>query len=177
MELQKGRPQDTTGRLAKEIRTYDLLDQLGISYTRIDHAPAMTMEDCQEIDEALQATVCKNLFLCNRSGTKFYLLLICADKPFRTGDVSRQLGSSQLSFCSDAQLMDKLGLVAGSVTPMALYRESARDVVVAIDEDIFDMNMVCVHPCVATASLAISMEELLKYIGRAGNEIKRVHIK
>ena len=177
MELQKGRPQDTTGRLAKEIRTYDLLDQLGISYERIDHAPAMTMEDCQEIDEALQATVCKNLFLCNRSGTKFYLLLICADKPFRTGDVSRQLGSSRLSFCSDAQLMDKLGLVAGSVTPMALYRESARDVVVAIDEDIFDMNMVCVHPCVATASLAISMEDLLKYIGRAGNEIKRVHIE
>ena len=75
MELQKGRPQDTTGRLAKEIRTYDLLDQLGISYERIDHAPAMTMEDCQEIDEALQATVCKNLFLCNRQETAFYLLI------------------------------------------------------------------------------------------------------
>lgn len=104
-------------------------------------------------------------------------MLICADKPFKTGDVSRQLGSSRLSFCSDAQLMDKLGLVAGSVTPMALYRESARDVVVAIDEEIFNMKTVCVHPCVATASLAISMEDLLKYIGRTGNEIKRVHIE
>lgn len=46
MELQKGRPMDTTGRLAKETRTYDLLDRLGIEYNRIDHAPAMTMEVC-----------------------------------------------------------------------------------------------------------------------------------
>ena len=55
MELQKGRPMDTTGRLAKETRTYDLLDSLGIEYNRIDHAPAMTMEVCQEIDKTLQA--------------------------------------------------------------------------------------------------------------------------
>lgn len=69
--ITKGRPQDTTGRLAKEIRTYDLLDQLGISYERIDHAPAMTMEDCQEIDEALQATVCKNLFCATDRKRRF----------------------------------------------------------------------------------------------------------
>ena len=175
--LEKGRPADFAARIAKEQRCYDLLDSLQIQYDRIDHPAAATMTDCDDVAVALGCGICKNLFLCNRSGTKFYLLLICADKPFRTGDVSRQLGSSRLSFCSDAQLMDKLGLIAGSVTPMAIYRESARDVVVAIDEDIFDMNMVCVHPCVATASLAISMEDLLKYIGRTGNEIKRVHIE
>lgn len=161
----------------RERPVLELLDEMGIQYRRYEHPYAHTMHDCEGIGADIGAQHFKNLFLCNRSGTKFYLLLICADKPFRTGDVSRQLGSSRLSFCSDAQLMDKLGLVAGSVTPMALYRESARDVVVAIDEDIFDMNMVCVHPCVATASLAISMEDLLKYIGRAGNEIKRVHIE
>ena len=76
MELQKGRPMDTTGRLAKETRTYDLLDSLGIEYNRIDHAPAMTMEVCQEIDKTLQAIICKNLFLCNRQETAFYLLMI-----------------------------------------------------------------------------------------------------
>lgn len=76
MELQKGRPMDTTGRLAKETRTYDLLDSLGIEYNRIDHAPAMTMEVCQEIDKTLQAVICKNLFLCNRQETAFYLLMI-----------------------------------------------------------------------------------------------------
>ena len=76
MELQKGRPADTAGRLEKEIRTYDLLDRLGVAYERVDHAPAMTMEVCQEIDQTLQAVICKNLFLCNRQETAFYLLMI-----------------------------------------------------------------------------------------------------
>lgn len=88
MELQKGRPMDTTGRLAKETRTYDLLDSLGIEYNCIDHAPAMTMEVCQEIDKTLQAVICKNLFLCNRQETAFYLLMIPDTKVFHTKDLS-----------------------------------------------------------------------------------------
>ena len=106
----------------RERPVLELLDEMGIPYRRYEHPCARTMHDCEGIGADIGAQHFKNLFLCNRSGTKFYLLLICADKPFRTGDVSRQLGSSRLSFCSDAQLMDKLGLVAGSVTPMALYR-------------------------------------------------------
>ena len=66
MELMKGRPESTEGRSQKEIRVYDFLDALGIEYGRIDHEAAMTMEVCEEIDKALGATICKNLFLCNR---------------------------------------------------------------------------------------------------------------
>ena len=76
MKLQNGRPADTTGRLEKELRCYDLLDRLGVPYERVDHAPAMTMEVCQEIDRVLNAVICKNLFLCNRQETAFYLLMI-----------------------------------------------------------------------------------------------------
>ena len=94
MELQKGRPADTTGRLEKEIRTYDLLDRLGIDYERVDHAPAMTMEVCQAIDEVLNAVICKNLFLCNRQETAFYLLMIPDTKIFHTKDLSAQIGSA-----------------------------------------------------------------------------------
>jgi hypothetical protein len=91
--LQKGRPVDTTGRLDKEIRTYDLLDSLGVEYDRVDHAPAMTMEDCKEVDEILESIVCKNLFLCNRQETAFYLLMIPDTKVFHTKDLSAQIGS------------------------------------------------------------------------------------
>ena len=98
MELQKGRPKYTEGRLEKEIRTYDLLDKLGVAYERVDHEAAMTMEVCQEIDEVLQATICKNLFLCNRQETKFYLLMIPDTKVFHTKDLSAQINSSRLSF-------------------------------------------------------------------------------
>ena len=89
--LQKGRPADITGRLDKEIRTYDLLDSLGVEYDRVDHAPAMTMEDCKEVDEILKSMVCKNLFLCNRQETAFYLLMIPDTKVFHTKDLSAQI--------------------------------------------------------------------------------------
>lgn len=104
MELVKGRPADVTGRLDKEIRVYDLLDSLGVDYERIDHEAAMTMEACEEIDRALSedveegVTICKNLFLCNRQETDFYLLLIPGEKPFKTKYLSAQIGSSRLSF-------------------------------------------------------------------------------
>ncbi len=159
-----------------EAELLELLDKMGIKYRRYEHAAARTMQDCEGIGADVGAEHFKNLFLTNRKGDKFYLLLICADKPFRTGEVSKRLNSSRLSFASDTQLFDKLGLIPGSVTPMALYRESARDVVVAIDEDILKMNMVCVHPCVSSASLAISLSDLLAFIKAMGNEVRAVSV-
>ena len=95
MELVKGRPATNEGRLDKEIRCYDLLDQLGVEYQRIDHEAAMTMEACAEIDKVLDATICKNLLLCNRQNTAFYLLMIPGDKVFKTSVLSKEIGSSR----------------------------------------------------------------------------------
>ena len=160
MELQKGRPQDTTGRLAKEIRTYDLLDQLGISYERIDHAPAMTMEDCQEIDEALQATVCKNLFLCNRQETAFYLLMISDTKTFHTKDLSAQIGSARLSFAKPEYMEKFLDITPGSVSVMGLMNDHDKKVQLLIDEDVMKNPYFGCHPCINTSSLKFTTEDL-----------------
>lgn len=97
MELQNGRPSNQAGRLEKEIRTYDLLDKLHVSYQRIDHEAAETMEICAEIDKVLEATICKNLFLCNRQKTNFYLLMMQGDKTFKTKELSKQIGSAILA--------------------------------------------------------------------------------
>ena len=91
LKLEKGRPADCAGRLGKEVRTYDFLDKLNIEYERIDHEAAMTMEECADVDEALGAMICKNLFLCNRQETTFYLLMIPGDKKFKTKDLSAQI--------------------------------------------------------------------------------------
>ena len=79
-----GRPENTEGRLEKEIAVYDFLDSLGIEYKRVDHEALMTMEACEEVDHLLEAKICKNLFLCNRQKTDFYLLLMPGEKPFKT---------------------------------------------------------------------------------------------
>lgn len=90
LTLQHGRPENMTERLKKEQKVYELLDLLHIEYDRVDHEPAMHMDVCEEIDKVLKAATCKNLFLCNRQKTDFYLLLIPGEKIFKTKDLSAQ---------------------------------------------------------------------------------------
>ena len=164
MELQKGRPMDTTGRLAKETRTYDLLDSLGIEYNRIDHAPAMTMEVCQEIDKTLQAVICKNLFLCNRQETAFYLLMIPGNKVFKTKDLSHQLGVARLSFGSAEKMGELLDVHPGSVSVLALMNDPENRVRLLMDEQVRSRAYFGCHPCENTSSLRLRMSDLVDVI-------------
>ena len=117
MDIFEGRPAETAGRLPRELRVYDFLDRLGITYMRADHEPAETMEACQAIDAVLApAVICKNLFLCNAQRTKFYLLMIRDDKKFKTKDITKQIGSSRLSFAPEEFMEQYLKLTIGSVT-------------------------------------------------------------
>ena len=136
MILHEGRPVDETGRLDKEIRVYDLLDGLRIPYQRIDHEAAMTMEACAAVDEALGATICKNLLLCNRQCTEFYLLLLPGGKPFKTKELSKQIGSSRLSFAAAEYMEQFLDITPGSVSVLGLMNDHDNHVQLVMDEDI-----------------------------------------
>ena len=164
MELQKGRPADTAGRMEKEIRTYDFLDGLGVEYDRVDHGPAMTMEDCKEVDEILQATICKNLFLCNRQKTAFYLLMIPDTKVFHTKDLSAQIGSARLSFASPEYMEEFLDITPGSVSVMGLMNDKEHRVQLLIDEDVMKDPYFGCHPCINTSSLKIRTSDLIAKI-------------
>ncbi len=164
MELQSGRPQSAADRLEKELRVYDLLDMLGISYDRVDHAPAETMEVCEEIDRALGAVICKNLFLCNRQETAFYLLMIPADKPFKTKDISAQINSSRLSFSSAAHMERLLDITPGSVSVLGLMNDHGHEVRLLIDADVLESDVFGCHPCVNTSSLRLRTKDLTDVI-------------
>lgn len=162
MELQKGRPADTAGRLEKEIRTYDLLDRLGVEYERIDHEPAMTMEDCKEVDQLLEAVICKNLFLCNRQKTAFYLLMIPDTKVFHTKDLSAQIGSARLSFAKPEYMEEFLDITPGSVSVMGLMNDKEHRVQLLIDEDVLDGEYIGCHPCINTSSIRFKVKDLIE---------------
>ena len=160
MERIKGRPESAEGRLDKEMRVYDLLDSLGVEYERIDHEPAMTMEICEQIDASLGALICKNLFLCNRQQTDFYLLMMPAEKPFKTKDLSAQIGSSRLSF-ANAEFMEQfLDITPGSVSVMGLMNDRNRRVRLLIDADVLSEEYVGCHPCINTSSLRLRTADL-----------------
>ena len=164
MELVNGRPEDTAGRLEKEIRTYDFLDSLGVAYQRIDHEAAMTIEACEEIDKMLDATICKNLFLCNRQETSFYLLMIPGDKKFKTKELSSQIGSARLSFAKDTYMEEFLDITPGSMSVLGLMNDKENRVQLLIDEDVLRGKYIGCHPCINTSSLRLRTEDLLQKI-------------
>lgn len=164
MERIKGRPESREGRLDKEMRVYDFLDSLGVEYERIDHEPAMTMEICEQIDASLGALICKNLFLCNRQQTDFYLLMMPADKPFKTKDLSAQIGSSRLSFATAEFMEEFLDITPGSVSVMGLMNDKDRRVRLLIDADVLSEEYVGCHPCINTSSLRLRTADLREKI-------------
>lgn len=164
MKLLQGRPDNCDNRLNKERRVYNFLDGLNIDYQRIDHDAAMTMEACIAIDEAMGATMCKNLLLCNRQCTDFYLLLLPGDKPFKTSVLSKQIGSSRLSFASGEFMEAFLDITPGSLSVLGLMNDQDHRVKLLIDEEILKGEFIGVHPCVNTSSLRLRTKDLVDTI-------------
>ncbi len=174
MQLQNGRPENAEGRLEKELRVYDLLDGLCIAYQRVDHAPADTMEVCAAIDASLQATICKNLLLCNRQQTDFYLLMMPGEKNFRTSVLSKEIGTARLSFASAAYMEQFLDITPGSVSVLGLMNDKENRVQLLIDEDVLKEAYFGCHPCINTSSLRIATRDLLETILPAVNHSPRM---
>ena len=177
MEVFQGRPADLEGRLEKERDCYDLLDRLGISFRRTDHAPTATMEVCREIDAVLELDICKNLFLCNRNKSRFFLLLMPGDKPFRTKDLSAQLGSTRLSFGKPEDMERLLNLTPGSVSVMGLMYDRDKQVQLLIDGDVLEDPYFGCHPCINTSSIKMTMEDFrVRLLPALGHEPVIVHL-
>ncbi|WP_316637800.1 prolyl-tRNA synthetase associated domain-containing protein [uncultured Ruminococcus sp.] len=162
MELFHGSPADLSGRNDREIRTYAFLDSLGVEFDRTDHpdTPATTMEVCAEVDAILNVKICKNLFLCNRQKTKFYMVVMPGDKPFKTKELSGQMGISRLSFGDESRMEEFLDLHPGSVSVLGLMNDKEHRVQLVIDEDVLQEEYFGCHPCENTSSIRFKTADL-----------------
>ena len=125
-----------TGDLSPEQReVFDTLAEWGISYERVEHDWANTMEDCKAVSAALGVDVCKNLVLCNRQKTQFYLLCMPSDKPFHTKDLSHQLGCARLSFAPPEAMEELLRVHPGSASVLSLLFDRDRRVQLVMDRE------------------------------------------
>lgn len=171
MNLQIGRPITKERRLDKEVRTYDLLDELNIYFERVDHEPAMTIESCKDVEKILGATICKNLFLCNTQKTNFYLLVMPGEKKFQTKVVSKLLGVARLSFAPEEYLLEFLDITPGSVSIMGLMNDKEKRVRLLVDSELLKDEYFACHPCINTSSMKIKTEDIFKkYLPAIGVE-------
>lgn len=149
-------------RSAVELKTYDVLSALNIPFERIDHEAAMTMEDCQCVEDALGVQACKNLFLRNTQKTRFYLLLLPGHKKFRTKDLSKQLGIARLSFAEEEFMEKYLGIRPGSVTVMGLMNDNEKQVTLLVDRDVYAQEYMGCHPCANTSSIKVKTQDIFE---------------
>lgn len=172
-KVEKGRPADTAGRAEHEIAVYDMLDKLGIEYDRVDHEPTDTMEACRGIDEVLGMgmEICKNIFLCNRQKTEFYLLMMPGMKSLKTKQISPQIGCSRLSFADESYMVEFLKTTPGSASVMGLMFDKEHRVRLLVDEDLMRDTYLGCHPCMNTSSLKMKMSDLFeKFLPETGHE-------
>lgn len=155
-----GRPEDI--RQNREMRCYDLLDSLSIAYQRAEHAPANTIDDCKEVEKVIGVGISKNLFLCNRQKTRFYLLLMPGEKPFKTSIFSKLIGSSRLSFAGEEHMLELLDLHPGSVSILGLLMDTDKRVQLVIDSDIVKCDYMRCHPCANTTTLKLLTSDVLE---------------
>lgn len=177
MKIEMGRPENCEERLEKERRVYDCLDGLKIEYWRVDHEEAATMEACEQVGKALDVLICKNLFLCNRQKTDFYLLLMPGDKPFKTKELSSQIHSARLSFAPEEQMLEFLNIAPGSVSVMGLMNDTDNRVKLLVDEDVFQGEYLGCHPCINTSSLKIRTKDVFeKFLPSVHHDWISVHL-
>lgn len=173
-----GAPKEKAGRLAKELRVYELLEKLEIPFERIDHRPLLSMAECQKVDEALGGIICKNLFLCNSKKDQYYLLMVVGDKKFRSRLVADQIQSSRLSFAGDKEMAAYLDITPGAVSVMGLMNDVEHKVQLLVDEELLDYEYLGCHPCVNTSSLRLKTSDIFKkFLKEIGHEPIFVHLE
>ena len=178
MEVYIGKPYDMSGRLPREIRTYEYLDHLGIQYYRTDHERADNMLACNQIDSVLGVIICKNLFLCNRQKTEYYLLMMPGDKKFKTKELSSQIHSARLSFAEQDDMLKYLDIEPGAVSIMGLMNDHGNVIHLLIDEEVLKGEYIGCHPCVCTSSLKIRTEDILNiYLPAIKHDFQTVYLK
>lgn len=168
----EGRPSQP--RSAGEDSCYDLLERLSIRFFRVDHSPAGTIALCHAVEAVLGTDICKNLFLCNRQKTEFYLLLLRGDKPFKTKYLSRQLGVSRLSFADGADMERLLGIQPGNATVLGLKNDKEQAVRLVIDRSVLEAERFACHPCINTSTVSFLTSDLVEKLLPALNHAPTV---
>ena len=149
-----------------------------IDYSVNAHAPVYTMEDCFTVQTLPKgAQMPKNVFLCNRQKTEFYLMLLEPFVPFRTAEVSKLLGVSRLSFAPPEALAELLHLSPGAVSPLALCFDRDKTIRLIVDDRLKAHPFLCFHPLLNTATVTIQTEDFFsRYLPLIGHEPTFVHL-
>ena len=145
------------------------LTELGLSCRTVSHPPVFTVEQAKALRGELPGGHVKNLFLRNKKGA-MWLVVAEEDRRIDLKVLGERIGAGKVSFGSPERLMQYLGVLPGSVTPLGLINDSGHAVQIVIDQALLAHDPINVHPLTNDRTTAISPKDLLTFIEACGHK-------
>jgi Ala-tRNA(Pro) deacylase len=145
------------------------LDSMGISWTFHEHEAVFTVEASARLHDEIAGAHTKNLFLKDAGG-QFWVVSAPHDASIDLKALPEAIGCKKVSFGKAEAMEELLGILPGSVTPLAAFNDKVGAVKVVIDQRLAEAAVVNVHPLRNTATLGISGSDLVKFLAAHGHE-------
>ena len=152
--------------------TYDFLTQSGVKFEITEHQAVYNMAELAQIDNPHPECDAKNLFVRDDKRRQYYLITVKGDKRVDLKAFRKAQGTRPLTFASESELMDIMGLIPGAVTPLGLLNDSELRVIFYLAKDFFkEPFLIGVHPNDNTATVWLNVNDLADIIKKHGNEV------
>ena len=152
-----------------------LLDERGVSYELTEHKAVYNMAELAEVVLPYPEADAKNHFVRDDKKRGYYLITVRGDKRVDLKAFRQQNGTRPLSFASAEDLMARLGLIPGAVSPFGLLNDAERSVIFCLDREFLDASgRIGVHPNDNTATVWLAAADLLSLIQEHGNPIRLI---
>ncbi len=156
--------------------TYEHLRSRGIEFEICEHPAVYTMEEVTQIELPHPEAEAKNLFVRGHKKLHYYLISVKGDKRVDLKEIRDEFGLRSLSFAAPEELMEIMGLIPGSVSPLGLLNDAELKVTFFLDSEFGDEDLIGVHPNENTASIYLRTSDLLSVIREHGNQIRRLDL-
>ena len=151
---------------------YDYLQENSIWHEITEHKAVYNMAELAEVPCPYPEADAKNLFVRDDKKQNYYLITVKGEKRVNLKAFRKAQGTRNLSFASAEDLMERLGLIPGAVTPLGVLNDETRSVKVFLDQDFLqEPGLVGVHPNENTATVWLKAVDLIRIIREHGNEV------
>ena len=151
---------------------YDYLQENSIWHEITEHKAVYNMAELAEVPCPYPEADAKNLFVRDDKKQNYYLITVKGEKRVNLKAFRKAQGTRNLSFVSAEDLMERLGLIPGAVTPLGVLNDETRSVKVFLDQDFLqEPGLVGVHPNENTATVWLKAEDLIRIIREHGHEV------
>ncbi len=154
---------------------FDVLNQIGMTYTNHEHPAVFTVEEADKHHEGIEGVHSKNLFFKDKKKNLF-LVVTLSDKPIKIKEMAKKIGAKSPSFGKPDLLAEVLGVIPGAVTPLAVVNDETNRVKVILDEEMMENELLNFHPLVNTATTTVPSKDMPKFMEHCNQEFEIIRL-